>query len=88
MKPTWAAFGKLKHTLKNSDIPMNLKREVYGKRILPVTTYGLDTTTLIRQSADHLRMTQKTMERAMLGTSLRDRVRITQEIRRKPELKA
>lgn len=43
--------------------------------------YGLETTTLTRQSADHLKVAQRAMERAMLGISFRDRLK-NQEIRR------
>lgn len=40
----WAAFGRLKHILKNPEIPINLNRKVYDTCILHVVTYGLETT--------------------------------------------
>lgn len=46
---------------------MNLKREVYDKFILPVTTYRLETTTLTSQSADRLRVAYNAMKRAISG---------------------
>lgn len=81
----WAAFGKLKHILKNNDIPINLKRKVYETCILPVQTYGLETMTITQKSAKLLRVAQRAMERAMLGISLRNRVK-NEEIRRRTKI--
>jgi len=66
-----SAFGKLEHILKNTDIPMNMKRKVYDKCILSVRTCRLETTTLIRQSADRLRVAYRSMERAKFEFSFR-----------------
>lgn len=60
---------------------MILNREGFDKCILSVTTYKL-TTTLDRQSAERLRVSQIALKRAMLEIFLRDRV-INQEIRRR-----
>lgn len=79
---SWAAFGRLGYILKSQSIPINLKRKVYEACILPVTTYGLETMTLTERSAERLRTTQRAMERAMLGISLRDRIR-NEEIRKR-----
>lgn len=83
---SWAAYGNLGHILKNRNIPINLKRKVYDACILPVSTYGLETTTLTQKSAERLRTTQRAMERSMLGISLRDKIRNT-EIRRRTKVK-
>lgn len=72
---SWAAFGKLSYILRQPKIPVNLKRKVYDTCILPVATYGLETVTLTMNSANRLRVCQRAMERAMLGVSLRDRIR-------------
>ena len=61
---------------------MNLKRKVYESYILPVATYGLETTTLTERSVNRLRTTQRAMERAMLEISLRERIR-NENIRRR-----
>lgn len=76
----WAAFGRLSYILREMRIPINLKRKVYDTCILPVVTYGLETATLTGGSARRLRVCQRAMERAMLGVSLRDRIR-NEEIR-------
>ena len=50
--------------------------------VLPVMTYGLETMALTVKSADRLRTTQRAIERAMLGVSLKDRIK-NEEIRRR-----
>ena len=64
---------------------MNLKRKVYDTCILPVITYGLETMTLTANTIHKLKCTQRSMERQMLGISLRDRVPNT-EIRLRTKL--
>lgn len=82
---TWAAFGKLSYILKDKDVSIYLKRKVYNSCILPVATYGLETMAITKKSAAKLRVTQKAMERAMLGITLRDKVRNT-DIRAKTKI--
>ena len=77
----WAAFGNLSYVLRNTEIPINLKKKVFNACILPVMAYGLETMAITSKKAGKLRVAQRTMERAILGISLRDRVRI-EEIRR------
>lgn len=77
----WAAFGRLNYILK-SDIPMCLKRKVFNQCVLPVLTYGAETLTLTKQTANKIRVAQRGMERSMLGLSLRDRVQ-NKEVRRR-----
>lgn len=81
----WAAFGNLKHILRNRSIPNSLKKKVYEQCVLPVITYGMETVTLTQKSANKLQTNQRAMERAMLGISLRDRVR-NEEIRRRTKI--
>lgn len=80
----WAAFGKLQHIMKGK-ISLNLKREAFVKCIMPVLTYGAETLTLTKVSASKLQKTQRAMERAMLGVSLRDKIPNV-EIRSKTKL--
>lgn len=82
---TWAAFGKLGFILKNLAMPINLKRKVYESCILPVTTYGLETTAITQKSASRLKTSQRAMEMAMLGINLKDRVGNI-EIRRRTKI--
>lgn len=71
---SWAAFGRLKDVFK-SDIPVNLKRMVFDQCVLPVMTYGSETLTLTTATAKKLRVTQRKMERSMLGVTLKDHIR-------------
>lgn len=66
----WAAFDKRWHILKET-LPICLKKRVNNQCIQPVITYGSRKLTLIRKSASELRITQKTMERAMLEITRR-----------------
>ncbi|CAG9837260.1 unnamed protein product [Diabrotica balteata] len=77
----WAAFGKLRETFK-SELPTCLKRKVFDQCVLPVLTYGAETLTLTKAAATKLRVTQRRMERSMLGITLRDRI-TNEDIRRR-----
>ena len=69
----WAAFGKLRQIFK-SKMNNSLKRKVFDSCVLPVLTYGAETLTLTRASENKLRVTQRAMERSMLGITLRDKM--------------
>ncbi|CAH2222158.1 jg26044 [Pararge aegeria aegeria] len=75
----WAAFGKLRNIF-SSKIPQCLKTKVFEQCVLPVMTYGIETWPLTMGLIRRLRVTQRAMERAMLGVSLRDQI---EEIRRR-----
>ena len=56
---TWAAFTKLGYIFKDPKIPINLKRKIFNTCVMPITTYGLETTiTLIKKSASRIRVCQ------------------------------
>ncbi|CAH2085381.1 unnamed protein product [Euphydryas editha] len=80
----WAAFGRLRHVL-TSDIPQCLKSKVFEQCVLPVMTYGAETWSFTVGLIHKLRVAQRAMERAMLGISLRDKVR-NDEIRRRTKV--
>lgn len=86
IRMTWVATGKLSNILKNPNIPINLKRKVFNTCILPVMSYSMETTCLTVKSANKLRVTQRAIERIMLGISLRDHIE-NQEIRRRTKVK-
>ena len=77
----WAAFGRLRGVFK-SDIPISLKREVFGQCVLPVLTYGAETKTLMKRGVSKIRVTQYAIEGSMLGITIEDKIRNT-EIRRR-----
>jgi hypothetical protein len=82
----WAAFSNMKHILKNKKVPVCMKRKVFDACILPVFTDRAETTTLTKASINKLSVTQRAMERAMLGISLRDRV-LNEDIRARTKVK-
>ena len=70
----WAAFGKLSYILKSPKYALYLKKRLFDACILPVLTYGMETAVLTKQTMHKLSVTQRAMERKMLGISLRDRM--------------
>nr|ADI61818.1 endonuclease-reverse transcriptase [Bombyx mori] len=70
----WAAFGKLRGIF-SSHIPQCLKTKVFNQCVLPVMTYGAETWTLTVRLVRQLKVAQRAMERAMLGVSLKDKIR-------------
>lgn len=82
----WAAYRELSFILKNAEVFINLKRKVYDICILPVMSYSLETMILTIKSTNKLKITQKAIERAMLGISLRDRIH-NEEIRRRSKVR-
>ena len=80
----WAAFRKL-HGIFSSNLPQCLKTKVYDQCVLPVMTYGSETWSLTMGLIRRLKVTQRAMERAMLGVSLRDHIR-NEEIRKRTKV--
>ncbi len=64
----WSASGK-ENLVRNSNLPLSLKRKVYNHCILPVLTYGSETWRLTKELERKLRSAQRGMERRMLGTT-------------------
>ncbi|CAG9106243.1 unnamed protein product [Plutella xylostella] len=62
-----------------------LKTKVFNQCVLPVMTYGAETWCFTKGLIHKLRVAQRAMERAMLGVSLRDRIR-NEEIRRRTKV--
>jgi Reverse transcriptase (RNA-dependent DNA polymerase) len=68
----WMSFNKNRDIMK-SKIPMCLKRKVYNQCVLAAMTYGSQTWAITKRMQERLRITQRSMERAMVGTTRRDR---------------
>jgi hypothetical protein len=68
----WMAFGKLGYVLRGN-IPICLKRKVFDQCILPVLIHGSESWTLTEEMIRKLRVTQRGMERSMLGITRKDR---------------
>ena len=68
----WMAFWKYKDVLK-SELPICMKRKIFNQCILPVLTYGCETGTSTKKINQILAVTQRAMEKSMLGITRRDR---------------
>ena len=66
------AFWKYKYVLKR-ELPIFIKRKIFNQCILPVLTYGCKTWTSTKKINQRLAVTQRTMERSVLGITRRDR---------------
>ena len=68
----WRAFAKYKDILK-SKMPMCLKKKVYNQCIQAAITYGCQTWAVTQRMQERLRVTQRSMERVMIGVTRRDK---------------
>jgi hypothetical protein len=73
MAAGWGAFGKYRDIMK-SKMPMCLKRKIYNQCVQAAITYGCQTWALTRRMQERLRVTQRSMERAMIGITRRDKM--------------
>ena len=69
----WAAFGKVYNIMKSRRATMKFKRKIFNEYILSVMTYGSETWALTSTMKNMLRVTQRKMERIMLGITLLDK---------------
>ncbi|KAI5743429.1 hypothetical protein M8J77_018082 [Diaphorina citri] len=72
----WRAYWKNAMVFK-SNMPLELKKQVFDQCVLPVLTYGSETWTLTEYIKGKLRTAQRAMERSMLGVKKQDRIRAT-----------
>ena len=70
-----AAFRKVENTLKINKTCMVIKKKVLNEYALPVMTYGSETWALNNTIMEKLVVTQRKMERFMLGITLQDQKR-------------
>ena len=68
----WIAFNKHRYIMK-SQLPMCLKRKVFNQCVLTTMTYGSQTWAITKRMQERLQVTQRSMERAMVGVTRRDR---------------
>ena len=76
----WKRFGQYSTFLKDQKMPICLKKKIMDSVILPAMTYGAETWSLTKRQKEKLAVTQRSMERAMLGITRKDKIR-NQEIR-------
>ncbi|EYC21713.1 hypothetical protein Y032_0018g3494 [Ancylostoma ceylanicum] len=68
-KAGWTAFSKIDVLLKNKDIPAQTKSQLFHSSVLPALLYGCETWNLTKAEERSLQVTQRAMERQMLGIS-------------------
>eukprot|EP00795_Rhopilema_esculentum_P010854 gene10854-19671_t len=71
----WKRFGQYSTFLRDQRMPMCLKRKIMNTVILPSMTYGAETWSLTNRQREKLAVTQRSMERSMLGVTRRDKIR-------------
>ena len=71
----WRRFGEYSHFLRNSKIPICLKRKIMDTAILPVMTYGAETWTLTKLQERKMAVAQRSMERSLPNITKRDKMR-------------
>src|SRR5277367_4697255 len=59
--------------IMKSKMPMCLKRKIYNQCIEAAMTYGCQTWAVTKRMQDRLSTTQRSVERAMIGITKRDR---------------
>lgn len=70
----WNKYWSLKEIMKNKQINLNIKKKVYETIIMPSLTYGCQTWTLRKEDEEKLAVSQRKMERSMIGIKLNDRI--------------
>ncbi|EYC18152.1 hypothetical protein Y032_0028g1704 [Ancylostoma ceylanicum] len=68
-KAGWTAFSKIDVLLKSKDIPARTKSQLFHSSVLPALLYGCETWNLTKAEERCLQVTQRAMERQMLGIS-------------------
>ena len=68
-KAAWAAFGSIKTVVQDLRDP-KLRADLFNTTVLPALCYGCETWALTKESEDKLRVTQASIERALVGMNL------------------
>ena len=77
----WVKFGTLSYIFRDYTLPISLKRQVFDQCIIPVLSYGAETWTTTKRLEKKLRVTERAMERIMIGVT-KDRV-TNEDLRKK-----
>ena len=71
----WRRFGQLSTFLKDEKMPICLKRKIADTVILPAMKYGAVTWALTKHQKHKLAVAQRSMERAMINITRKDKIR-------------
>ena len=72
-KAGWCSFMSAKDILQGS-ISMKVRANLFSSMVMPAMLYGSETWSLTKAEENSLSVTQRAMERRMLGISIRDRI--------------
>ena len=67
-------FGNLGFIFRDQELPTSLKKQVFNQCIVPVLSYGAETWTTTKKLEKKLRVTERAMERILIGVTRRDKV--------------
>ena len=70
----WAKFGSLSYIFRDPALPISMKRQVFDQCIIPALSYGAETWTTTKRLEKRLRVTERAMERIMIGVTKKDRL--------------
>ncbi|XP_046856047.1 uncharacterized protein LOC124449140 [Xenia sp. Carnegie-2017] len=82
----WKRFGQYSMFMRDQRMPMCLKRKIMDTVILLAMTYGAETWALTNHQREKLAITQRSMERSMLGVTRRDKIR-NEDLRARTKVK-
>ncbi|KAL1449487.1 hypothetical protein WDU94_001989 [Cyamophila willieti] len=85
-KSAWVGFNKLKDIMKDTNIDMKYKSDLFNTHILPALTYASETWSTTKQEEEGLQVIQRAIERRMCNISLKDHITNT-EIRERTKVK-
>jgi hypothetical protein len=71
----WKKYWSLREIMKSTKLGIAIKRKTFDTCILPYLTYGCETWALTQQHREKLAKCQYLMERSMLVTKLKDKIR-------------
>ena len=74
IKAGWSVFGRYKEIFQDKEIPLSLKRKAFNQCIIPTMTYGCQTWSFTKELMNKMAVSQRKMERKMLGIKQIDRV--------------
>eukprot|EP00794_Sanderia_malayensis_P002427 gene2427-2794_t len=82
----WKRFGQYSTFMRDQRMPLCLKRKITNTVILPSMTYGAETWSLTNHQREKLAVTQRSMERSMMGVTKRDKIR-NEDLRSRTKVK-
>ena len=74
-KAGWGFYHSYGSILRDKKIPMSLRAKIINTCWLPILTYGAETWSTNKNIESKLAITQRKVERSMLGVKLKDKIK-------------